>query len=302
MRQTSGGEGGQAPRAGCRGLEALVLAARLLGVHLAAEELAREAPDAGAAGPEELARLARAHGLDAALLQLSAEDLERVEPGLPVLLALRDGSWRLIEGLERQADVPILVLVDPSDPARARERVDPLTFEEGWTGRALVLRRSAAARELDRPFGMGWMLTRLLEERRLFAEVALASMVGGFLALAPPLFFMVIVDRVLVHQRPSTLFVLLVWIAVVLLFEAALGFQRRLLVAHAAARIDARIGLHLFDRLIGLPIDFFERRSTGEIVHKLAEVRRVRSFLTGQLLGCCSIPARSSCSSRPCSS
>jgi len=266
-------------------LAALALAGRRVGVDLLADELVREHAAAGPIDDRALAAIAARHGLEARPVRLAGAELAAGTGDATVLLRLDDGGWRLLEAVERRGDLTILSLRDPEAVGRPCERTDPLTLSERWSGEALLVRRRPAEDRLDRPFGLGWMLAVVLRERRLFRDVALASLASGFLTLAPPLFYMVVVDRVLVHQRAATLFVLLLAILVVLAFDTLLGFVRRQLVAHAAARIDARIGLHLFDRLIGLPMDFFERRPTGEIVHKLAEVRRVRAFLTGQLMG-----------------
>lgn len=282
-----GGAGAAEARTGSGrvAIEALALAARRCGVELAVEDLLAGSALAEPLGPAQLAALARAHGLDARHLRLDPEALVAEGAGVPVLLWLGGDRWRVLEGIERHPSVAVLVLRDPAAGGRSVERLDPVTLGERWAGEAVLVRRRSARADLDQPFGLGWMFARVLEERRLFRDIALASLASGFLALAPPLFYMVIVDRVLVHERPATLVVLVIAILVVLAFDTALGFARRQLQAHAAARIDARIGLHLFDRLLGLPMDFFERRPTGEIVHKLAEVRRVRAFLTGQLMG-----------------
>ncbi len=262
----------------------LVLAARRLGVELEAADLALGRDGDPSPTAAELERLAAAEGLEARRVRLDAATLAAEGQGVPALLRLLDGGWRLLEGVERWRQVTVLVLRDPGRPGEPLERIDPVSLSELWDGETLLVRRRAPRDGLDRPFGMGWMLAQVLRERRLFRDISLAALVSGFLALAPPLFYMVVVDRVLVHERVATLLVLVLAILVVLAFDTALGFLRRRLVTLAAARIDARIGLHLFDRLIGLPIDFFERRPTGETVHKLAEVRRVRAFLTGQLL------------------
>lgn len=278
--------GGAGTAAGSDGnaVEGLVLAARHLGVELEPSDLPLRRDGDLPLEAEGLVELAAACGLEARRVRLDGAALASAGETAPALLRLQDGGWRLLEGVERRRQVTVLVLRDPGRPGEPPERIDAVSLGELWDGETVLVRRRPPLLSLDRPFGLGWMLAQVLRERRLFRDIALAALVSGFLALAPPLFYMVVVDRVLVHERMATLLVLVLAILVVLAFDTALGFVRRRLVALAAARIDARIGLHLFDRLIGLPIDFFERRPTGETVYKLSEVRRVRAFLTGQLL------------------
>jgi ATP-binding cassette subfamily B protein len=62
------------------------------------------------------------------------------------------------------------------------------------------------------------------------------------------------------------------------------GYVRRAIIAVVGARLDTKLNLHLFSRLLRLPLDYFERHPAGETMYQVAQVYRVREFLTGQLL------------------
>jgi subfamily B ATP-binding cassette protein HlyB/CyaB len=66
--------------------------------------------------------------------------------------------------------------------------------------------------------------------------------------------------------------------------DAAPGYARRAIIAVVGARLDTKLNLHLFSRLLRLPLDYFERHPAGETMYRVAQVYRVREFLTGQLL------------------
>ncbi len=72
--------------------------------------------------------------------------------------------------------------------------------------------------------------------------------------------------------------------AVVWVYETLLGHARRAIVAVVGARLDTRLNLHLFARLLRLPLDYFERHPAGQTMYQVAQVYRVRDFLTGPLL------------------
>ena len=71
---------------------------------------------------------------------------------------------------------------------------------------------------------------------------------------------------------------------VVFAYETLLGYARRLIIAVVGARLDAKLNLHVFNRLLRLPLDYFERHPAGETMYQIAQVYRVREFLTGKLL------------------
>ncbi|MBV8399641.1 MAG: peptidase domain-containing ABC transporter, partial [Acetobacteraceae bacterium] len=95
---------------------------------------------------------------------------------------------------------------------------------------------------------------------------------------------MTVVDKVLTHQSLSTLALLSAILLIGVTYEAFLGYARLLVVLMVGTRLDARLNLHVFNRLLRLPLDYFERHPAGETMHKISQVYRVRDFLTGKLL------------------
>ena len=115
-------------------------------------------------------------------------------------------------------------------------------------------------------------------------QIGYASVVISVLQILPALMVMATIDRVLEYNSMSTFTLLTTLMAVMMTFEMVLGWARRELVLVLSARMDVRLNLHVFGRLLALPLDFFERSQAGETISRLREVFRVREFLTGKLL------------------
>jgi ATP-binding cassette subfamily B protein len=263
---------------------ALVAVARRHGVHLGATQILRDyAPGDGPTPSALVVRIAADHGLSGRTARLSWRQLFRLGQALPVILRLADGRFLILDATREENGTPVAVLRDPLAADGAPLVVDALRLAQVWQGETIFLKRRLGLRDSERPFGFLWMTAQVLREARLFRDVAVSAVVLSVLALAPAMLYMVVIDRVLVHQRAATLTLLVIGFAFVLLFDTTFAFVRRYLIAIATARIDARISTYIFDRLTGLSIDFFERMSTGIIAYKVSEIRRVRHFLTGQL-------------------
>jgi ATP-binding cassette subfamily B protein len=82
----------------------------------------------------------------------------------------------------------------------------------------------------------------------------------------------------------STLALLSILLTILVAYETLLGYARRLIIAVIAIRIDTKLNLHVFNRMIRLPIDYFERHPAGDTLHRLYAVYQVREFITGKLL------------------
>ncbi|WP_181703864.1 peptidase domain-containing ABC transporter [Chthonobacter albigriseus] len=266
-------------------MAALALVAEKLGVHLGVDALRARFGSGETFSARRLIRIADETGFRARRTTLAWADLERLGDAFPVILRLTSGDCLVAEGIIREGATVALMVRDPANPSAPALAVDELRLEAHWRGEAYLVKRRHDVDEIARPFGIGWMVSVVLKERRLFRDIGIAAMAMSVLALVPPMLYMVVIDRILVHQRMSTLWVLVGAVAAILAFETALGYLRRLMVAVATARIDARVSTQIFDRMIALPIDFFDKNPTGIINYKLGEVRRVRNFLTGQLFG-----------------
>ena len=95
---------------------------------------------------------------------------------------------------------------------------------------------------------------------------------------------MQVVDRVLTHHSFSTLFLSSMILATTVTYETLLVYARRLIILVIGVRTDAKLSLHVFNRLIRLPLDYFERHPAGETMYKVSQVNKVREFMTGKLM------------------
>ncbi|MGR5165562.1 ABC transporter transmembrane domain-containing protein, partial [Vibrio owensii] len=76
------------------------------------------------------------------------------------------------------------------------------------------------------------------------------SLMLQLLALVTPLFFQVVMDKVLVHHALATLDVLVIVLVIVGIFEVVLKGLREYLFVHTSSRIDIRLGIKLFRHLL----------------------------------------------------
>ena len=102
--------------------------------------------------------------------------------------------------------------------------------------------------------------------------------------LAGPLLIQVIIDKVITQRSLDTLQVLGIGLVVVTLLEGVLGALRTFLFTETTNRIDLRLGAEVIDHLLRLPLSYFDKRPVGELGTRIAELEKIRSFLTGQAL------------------
>ncbi|MDB5874496.1 MAG: type secretion system permease/ATPase [Ramlibacter sp.] len=233
-------------------------------------------------GSNELLRAAKHLGLKAKLSSSTAERLQLTP--LPALAAMRRADGTVSYVILAQCDTQRVLIQDPA-AAIARPTIEPIeVFTAQWTGELiLITSRASLAGELAK-FDFSWFIPALVKYRKLLGEVLLISFMLQLFALVSPLFFQVVMDKVLVHKGLTTLDVLVVGLVAVVIFESALNGLRSYVFSHTTSRIDVELGARLFRHLVQLPLAYFQARRVGDSVARVRELENIRSFLTGNAL------------------
>ena len=272
------------PKLSRAGLRALALIGRHHGLPLAHEALARAHGFAEAEPtPRQLAAIAAAEGLKAELTRIAPEELAALGGAFPALAVLGDGQATVLVGFRTTEAGPAVDVVDPVRLPPGRQTVPLATFSASWDGTILLLARRRKLTDENQPFGFGWFVPELLRHRRTFADAAVAALMLYVLALAMPMYFQIVIDKVLTHKSVSTLQVLSCGMLAALAFEAGFTYLRGILVLHAAARIDMRVAARTFTRLTALPLRFFGRARVGVLIQHMQQADKIREFLSGKL-------------------
>jgi len=235
-----------------------------------------------AIGTNELLRAAKHIGLKAKLSSSTPERLQLTP--LPALAAIRRADGSIGYVILAQCDGQRVLTQDPS-AAAARPTIEPIeVFAAQWTGDLiLITSRASLVGELAK-FDFSWFVPALVKYRKLLGEVLLISFMLQLFALVSPLFFQVVMDKVITHKGFTTLDVLVTGLVAVVIFESALNGLRSYVFSHTTSRIDVELGARLFRHLVQLPLAYFQARRVGDSVARVRELENIRSFLTGNAL------------------
>jgi len=263
-------------------LLAMMMAARYFGLELDHTEF-RNSPGETVPGAAALSTWAKNAGMWSRALRLRWRHLMNLSSTGPVVLLFNDGTAGLLTGANPEAK--IVALKDPRAPeADPAIMVDEMRLAEVWSGETILLRSERGGVETDPPFTLGWLMRMMMGEKKSLSDLFIASLALSFLTIVPPLIVMSIIDKVITHHSFSTLFLMSVILGIMVAYETLLGFARRLIIAVVGVRTDARLNLHVFSRLIRLPLDYFERHPAGETMYKVSQIHQVRNFITGKLM------------------
>jgi ATP-binding cassette subfamily B protein len=241
-------------------------------------------------GPEEiepsrLVSIAQSYDLRCASVKLDVGNRRKLVRVLPVIVILKDGSAAVLRKMEWGADFSRFTLQYGSAEEERLIEIDEHRFADSWTGRAILVKRNHRLQDEEQPFGLRQIAGLLLRDKKIARDIAIAAILLSFLALTPIMFWRLLVDTVLFYKSFNTFFVLCIVMGFFIVFETIFGHLRRYLTLFIARDVDAKLSTEVFNKLLGLPIDFFESRQTGEITRDMSELWKIRRFLTGELFG-----------------
>jgi HlyB family type I secretion system ABC transporter len=263
-------------------LAAVMNVARYHGVTMNPESL-RLRPDEPAPSPPVLIEWLKEAGLWARGVPMTFRQLMKLDDPAPVVLLLDDGGAALVVG--RSFEKQVVFLRDPrgrtSDPPAA---IDELRLKQVWSGGTLLVRASRSGIEDDPPFNLGLIAKLVWTDKKILRDIAISSVTLTILTVLPILMVMRVMSTVIQYKSVDTLELVAMMLGACILFEVLLTWGRKMLEVVMAAKLDARLNLMIFDRLLALPIEFFEREQAGVISYKIQQVNKVREFLTGKLM------------------
>lgn len=194
---------------------------------------------------------------------------------------------QLAEEAKAPAEPVFEVLVwDPLVNGENSSRMRTVTedeFNEKFQTQVIYFKRHYSLLDDNQPFGLRWFIPEFYRQKALLTQVAIAILAISLIGLAIPLFFQLVVDKVLVHQSYNTLTVLGIGVSVLLVFNAGMEFIQNYFLLFATNRIDIRLATRTFAKLLSLPVDFYERISSGVLIKHMQQTEKIRGFLSGSL-------------------
>ena len=162
--------------------------------------------------------------------------------------------------------------------------LSPNVLEEHYPEGAEFLLVDRTTATPNKTFGFSWFLPSLRRYRGVLIQVLVASFVVQLFSLANPLLIQVIIDKVIAQRSLATLQVLGIALVIITLLEGVITSLRTFLFTETTNRIDTRLGAEVIDHLLRLPLSYFDQRPVGELGTRVAELEKIRNFLTGTAL------------------
>ncbi|MFP5259103.1 MAG: peptidase domain-containing ABC transporter [Acidobacteriota bacterium] len=267
------------------GLLCFLLVARHHQIDLTIESLAHKYNVQGSElDPVQLLRMAKDVGFKAKQARVDWKKLFYMGNVYPMIARLNSGKYIIVSGIRNEYPIGDVVILDPSTGSLEFQFLPRAAFEEIWDGSVLLIKKVYGVKDTHKPFGLDWFIPEILRHKKLFRDVALATITVNLLALAFPVYIQLVLDKAVGHRAISTLTVLSVAMVATFVLERVLKYLKSFMILFATSKIDLRLDKVIFSHILRLPIDFFDFTPMGLITRYMFQKERIREFMTGTLL------------------
>jgi ATP-binding cassette subfamily B protein len=211
-------------------------------------------------------------------------DLTRLGSAYPIIVQLKDSRWVIVASVMATGDGRLVAAVlDPQEEQSGLSLVEQAVFLDVWDGTIILAKRKHKITDDSQPFGFTWFLPEIMRNARYLRDTAVTSMMINIISFSTPLFFSVMIDKVVPHHSYNTLFAVILTYVLVTMFEGVFNYVKQNLMVIASNKIDARLASRTFSHLLRLPMHYFDHTSSGVLIRHMQQTESVRAFLTGRL-------------------
>lgn len=132
--------------------------------------------------------------------------------------------------------------------------------------------------------GLKYFFNYLKPFKSQLIQLIIGMLVGSILSLIFPFLAQAVVDQGIGNQNLS--FITLILVAQLILFitQLAVEFIRNWIILHVNSRISISLISDFLSKLMKLPLRFFDTKNVGDIMQRIGDNERIKSFLTGSTL------------------
>ena len=264
--------------------KSLILVARQLGIHIGPNDIPeRFKIDDRELSLKEMSELAKSFDLKAKATKISENELLKLLTKKQQILKLKNGRYIIaLRAITNEDDKSILCL----DAGISNPKPQQISLEElgkGWDGSVLLLKAKLKIFEETSELKIGWLIGESFRNKSVVVQVVIVALILNIFAVIPAVFMMLVLDKVVNYEAYSTLYVITSGVVVAYIFNGILGYLKSYLLDFLSQKIEAKLSVRVFEKLVSLPMQRFHRESLS-FRRFTSQISQIKTLLTQKIL------------------
>ena len=177
-----------------------------------------------------------------------------------------------------------VTIIDPKASNPKAENIDIDEFNTVWNGTGLIFKKSRRLRRESGEISVGAIFDDILEDKWVCAQLVLIIIFINIFALAPIVFLMIVLDKVVNYESYATLYVVASGVLIAHIFNFLLTYYKSAIINLASAKIEAKYGMLIFNQIMNLPVSTFKEQSR-QFPNLGQSLNNIRSVIITKFLG-----------------
>ena len=234
---------------------------------------------------DTLKNLSKTHHLVCRYLKTNISSLGEASKKQPPLCLLNSGRYVIVLNIvDTEETSGIVTLLDPSEQQPRPKKIDVKEFSRSWSGQALIFQKSRKLEQESGELNVSTVFNDLAENKFVLVQLIIIAVFINIFALAPIIFLIIVLDKVVNYEAYSTLYVVASGVILAHIFNLVLSYLKASIISLSAAKIEAKYGVEIFGKIIDLPLSTLQNQS--DQIRKLTQnLGQVRSTIISKILG-----------------
>jgi len=264
--------------------KAIVLVARQLGVHIGPNDIPdRFKIEDRELSPTEMCELARCFDLKASATKINDKELQKLLSKKQQILRLKNGRYIIALRLIINDKEKSVLCLDAGVSNPKPQQIQLEELNKGWDGTVILLKAKLKIFEETSELKIGWLLGESFRNKSVVVQVVIVALILNIFAVVPAVFMMLVLDKVVNYEAYSTLYVITSGVLVAYIFNGILGYLKSYLLDFFSQKIEAKLSVRVFEKLVSLPMQRFHRESIT-FSRFTSQISQIKSLLTQKVL------------------
>jgi ATP-binding cassette subfamily B protein len=264
--------------------KSLILVARQLGIHIGPNDIPdRFKNDERELSPKEMCELAHSFNLKAKSTKITDNELIKLLTKKQQILRLQNGRYIIaLRIIDSKDDDKSILFLDTGVTTPKPQQISIKELKKGWDGQVILLKARLKAFEEQSELKLSWLIGESLRNKSVMVQVVICALILNIFAVVPAVFMMLVLDKVVNYEAYSTLYVITSGVIVAYLFNGILGFLRAYLLDFLSQKVEAKLSVRVFEKLISLPMQRFHRESAN-FLRFTSQISVIKNTLTQKI-------------------
>ena len=266
--------------------KSLILISRQFGINIGPNDIPEKyKKEKNELSSKEFCDLAKIFSLNAKSTKVSNNELFKLLAKRQQIIRLKNGRFIVaLRILNVKEGEKLLLFLDVGNPNPKPQQISISELNKAWFGEIILIKPKQKLFEEDSQLTLSWLIGETIRNKHVVLQLLIVGLILNIFAVIPAVFIMLVLDKVVNYEAYATLYVITSGVIVAYLCNGVLGYLKSYLLDFLSQKVEAKLSIRAFDKLLSLPMQRFNTESA--LFNKFpGQISQIKTLLTQKIFG-----------------